>query len=72
VGLDHAFAASGGGNATAVIGVVFALIVIGILVFFAVPWVGIIVGVVGVILGIAWLLGFGGRAARGEQPQQPR
>ena len=54
------------------IGVAFALIVIGILVFFAVPWVGIIVGVVGLILGIAWLLGFGGRAARGEQPQQPR
>jgi hypothetical protein len=55
-----------------VIGVAFALIVIGILVFFAVPWVGIVVGVVGLVLAIGWIAGFGGRAARGEQPQQPR
>jgi hypothetical protein len=54
------------------IGVALALIVIGILVFFAVPWVGMVVGVVGIVLAVAYLLGFGGRAARGEQPQQPR
>ena len=54
------------------VGVAIALVIVGILVFFAVPWVGIIAGVVGLVLAIAWLLGFGGRAARGEQPQQPR
>ena len=54
------------------VGVAFALVIIGILVFFAVPWVGIVVGIVGLVLAIAWFAGFGGRAARGEQPQQPR
>lgn len=54
------------------VGVAIALVIVGILVFFAVPWVGIVVGVVGLVLAIAWFAGFGGRAARGEQPQQPR
>jgi hypothetical protein len=54
------------------VGVALALVIIGILVFFAVPWVGIVVGIVGLVLAIAWFAGFGGRAASGEQPQRPR
>jgi hypothetical protein len=45
------------------IGVAIALIVIGIVFGFVIPWVGIVVGVVGLLLFIAVVAGFGRRAA---------
>jgi hypothetical protein len=45
------------------IGVAIALVVIGIVFGFVIPWVGIVVGLVGVLLFIAFVAGFGRRAA---------
>ena len=45
------------------IGVAIAFIVLGIVFLFLVSWVGIIVGIVGLVLAIGWVAGFGGRAA---------
>ena len=45
------------------IGVAIALIVIGIIFGFVIPWVGIVVGLVGLLLFIAFVAGFGRRAA---------
>jgi hypothetical protein len=53
------------------IGVAIALIVVGIIFMFAIPWVGIVVGIVGIVLLVLTFLGFGRRAARGEQPTRP-
>jgi 1,4-dihydroxy-2-naphthoate octaprenyltransferase len=66
---DHGFAARPGGNPGAMIGVGVALIIIGIIIFFAVPWVGIAAGAIGLVLAILYFAGFGRRAARGQQPQ---
>ncbi len=48
------------------IGVALALIAIGIVMLFLLPWVGIPVGIVGIILFVAYLAGFGRRAAEGK------
>jgi hypothetical protein len=48
------------------IGVALALIAIGIVMLFLLPWVGIPVGIVGLILFVAYLAGFGRRAAEGK------
>jgi hypothetical protein len=48
------------------IGVALALIAIGIVMLFLFPWVGIPVGIVGIILFVAYLAGFGRRAAEGK------
>lgn len=45
------------------IGVSLAFIVVGILFLFIIPWVGIPVGIVGIVLAVLWLAGFGRRAA---------
>ena len=45
------------------IGVAIALIVIGLIFGFVIPWVGIVVGVVGLALFVAFVSGFGRRAA---------
>jgi hypothetical protein len=45
------------------IGVAIALIVIGIVFGFVIPWIGIVVGIVGLLLFIAFVAGFGRRAA---------
>jgi hypothetical protein len=45
------------------IGVAIALMVIGLVFGFVIPWVGIVVGLVGVLLFIALVKGFGRRAA---------
>jgi hypothetical protein len=45
------------------IGLALALIIVAIVFGFVIPWVGIVVGVVGLILLIAFLVGFGRRAA---------
>jgi hypothetical protein len=45
-----------------VIGVAIALMVIGLVFGFVIPWVGIVVGLIGVLLFIALVTGFGRRA----------
>ena len=45
------------------IGLAIALIVIGLVFGFVIPWVGIAIGIVGVLLFIAFVAGFGRRAA---------
>jgi hypothetical protein len=46
-----------------VIGIALAFIVIGLVFLFVIPWVGIAVGVVGLVLAVLWVAGFGRRAA---------
>lgn len=48
------------------IGAALALIVIGIVLLFILPWVGIPLGIIGLVLLVLFLLGFGRRAARGD------
>ena len=48
------------------IGVGIAFILVGIVLLFLVPWVGIVVGLVGLVLAILWVAGFGRRAAEGD------
>jgi len=45
-----------------VIGVGIAFIVVGIIFLFVIPWVGIAAGIVGLVLAIVWVAGFGRRA----------
>jgi hypothetical protein len=45
------------------IGVAIALVVIGIVFGFVIPWVGIVIGIVGALLFIAFVGGFGRRTA---------
>jgi hypothetical protein len=45
------------------IGVALAFIVVGVILLFIIPWVGIAAGIVGVILAILYLAGIGRRAA---------
>jgi Flp pilus assembly protein TadB len=52
------------------IGVGLALLVIGVIFLFVIPWVGIPVGIIGLLLAAAWLLGFGRRAAADEPVRQ--
>ena len=47
------------------IGVAIALIVIGLIFGFVIPWVGIVVGLAGALLLIGLVTGFGRRAASG-------
>jgi hypothetical protein len=54
------------------IGVGLALLVVGIITLFVMPWVGIVLGVVGLVLAVLWIAGFGRRAAQGEQPADRR
>jgi len=53
------------GNLEAMIGVALAMVLIGIIFLFVITPVGIAVGVVGIVLLVLWLLGFGRRAAAG-------
>jgi hypothetical protein len=55
------------------IGVGLALVVLGLILLFIIPWVGIPVGIIGVILAVLWLAGIGrGLATRRGEPGQPR
>jgi Flp pilus assembly protein TadB len=54
------------------IGVGIAFVIVGIVFLFIIPWVGIPVGIVGLVLSILWVAGFGRRAMRGEQPGERR
>jgi hypothetical protein len=49
------------------IGVGIAFIVLGVIFLFVIPWVGIPVGIVGAVLTVLYVVGFGRRTARGEQ-----
>jgi hypothetical protein len=49
-----------------VLGVALGLVAVGIALLFVIPWVGIPVGIVGLILAGLYLLGFGRRAATGR------
>jgi hypothetical protein len=42
-----------------VIGVGIALIVLGVVFLFVIPWVGIVAGLVGLALAFLWIVGFG-------------
>jgi hypothetical protein len=44
------------------IGVALAFIVIGVILLFIIPWVGMAAGLVGLILAILYLVGIGRRA----------
>ena len=44
------------------IGVGIAFIVLGVVFLFVIPWVGIAAGLVGILLAIVWVAGFGRRA----------
>ena len=50
------------------IGVGIAFIVVGVVFLFVVPWVGIAAGIVGLLLAILWVAGFGRRAAQRDAP----
>ena len=50
------------------IGVALALIVVGIVLLFALPWVGVPIGIVGLMLLVAFLMGFGRRASTRSGP----
>ena len=52
------------GNAANMIGLGIALVVLGVIFLFFLPWVGIPLGIVGLVLVILWLAGLArGRAA---------
>jgi hypothetical protein len=50
------------------IGVGIAFIVVGLVFLFLIPWVGIAAGMVGLLLAILWVAGFGRRAAGRDAP----
>jgi uncharacterized membrane protein YccF (DUF307 family) len=54
------------------IGVGIALLIVGIIVLFLIPWVGIPVGIVGLALAVLWLAGFGRSVAHSERPAERR
>lgn len=46
------------------IGVALALIVVGVVLLFIIPWVGLAAGIVGLILAVLYVVGVGRRAAQ--------
>ena len=48
------------------IGVAIAFIVVGVVFLFLIPWVGIPVGLLGLVLAVLWVAGFGRRAVEGD------
>jgi hypothetical protein len=50
------------------IGLAAALVVIGIVLLFIVPWVGIPLAVVGALIAIVYLVSFGRRAMTANRP----
>jgi Flp pilus assembly protein TadB len=49
------------------IGVGIALIVLGVVFLFVIPWVGIVAGLIGLALAFLWIVGFGRQAIAGEE-----
>jgi hypothetical protein len=56
------------GHPGPVIGVGVAMLVIGVIFLFVIPWVGIVVGLVGLALAVLWLAGFGRGAFGRDSP----
>ena len=54
------------------IGVGIAFIVLGVVFLFVIPWVGIAAGLVGIVLAIIWVAGFGRRAAGRDERADSR
>ncbi len=48
------------------IGIAIALIVVGLIFLFIVSWLGILFGIVGLVLAVFWVAGFGRRAVGRE------
>jgi NADH:ubiquinone oxidoreductase subunit 3 (subunit A) len=48
------------------IGAALALVVLGVILLFLFPWAGVVVGAVGVVLMVLFLVGFGRRAQTGR------
>ena len=46
------------------IGLALAIIIVGIIFGFVIPWVGIVIGLVGIALFVAFLFGFGRRTSQ--------
>lgn len=55
-------------NDTLMIGAAAALIVLGVILLFVIPWVGIPVGIAGIVLLVLYAVGFGRRAATRSGP----
>jgi hypothetical protein len=53
------------------IGIGLAFILVGIVFLFVIPWVGIPVGIVGLILAVLYIAGVGRRAHRGGHATTP-
>ena len=53
------------------IGIAIGLVVIGVLLLFIVPWVGIPAGIVGLVLLAVWLFGAGRRATGPQEAHTP-
>jgi hypothetical protein len=49
------------------IGVGIALIVLGVVFLFVIPWVGIVAGLLGLVLAFLWVAGFGRRAVAADE-----
>ena len=49
------------------IGVGVALIVLGVVFLFVIPWVGIVAGLLGLVLAFLWIAGVGRRAITSDQ-----
>ena len=49
-----------------------AFIVAGIIFLFLVPWVGIVAGIVGLLLAVLWVAGFGRHAVEPEASSSHR
>ena len=45
------------------IGLALALIIVGVVLLFLIPWVGIPLGIIGLVLAIGYAFGIGRRAA---------
>ncbi|MFL5942993.1 MAG: hypothetical protein ACJ75L_07005 [Gaiellaceae bacterium] len=54
------------------IGVGIAFIVLGVVFLFVIPWVGIAAGLVGLVLAVLWVVGFGRRAVGGDEGAESR
>jgi hypothetical protein len=50
------------------IGAALGLLLVGIVLIFILPWVGVPVAVIGLVIAILYMVGFGRRAATGNQP----
>jgi hypothetical protein len=60
------------GDVDLVIGVGIAFIVLGVVFLFVIPWVGIAAGLVGLVLAVLWVAGFGRRAAERDEAAESR